>query len=56
MEFTRCYGCMEELTAYPCPHCGYHPRMTPTQWENIRIPMGPLPARNGHETQPEPEQ
>ena len=26
MEFRRCYGCMEEITAYPCPHCGYHPR------------------------------
>ena len=26
MEFRRCYGCMEEITAYPCPHCGYHPQ------------------------------
>ncbi|MGN1028098.1 MAG: protein kinase [Faecousia sp.] len=25
MEFNRCYGCMEEITAFPCPHCGYAP-------------------------------
>ena len=25
MEFNRCYGCMEEITVFPCPHCGYAP-------------------------------
>ena len=25
MEFNHCYRCMEEITAYPCPDCGYDP-------------------------------
>lgn len=25
MVIDRCYGCMEELTVYPCPRCGYAP-------------------------------
>ncbi|MGN1026829.1 MAG: serine/threonine protein kinase [Faecousia sp.] len=25
MEFTRCFGCMEPVKAYPCPHCGFDP-------------------------------
>ena len=29
MKVNRCYGCMEEITAFPCPHCGYQPGETP---------------------------
>ena len=29
MKVNRCYGCMEEITAYPCPHCGYQPGEAP---------------------------
>ena len=25
MEFTRCFGCMETVSAYPCPRCGFDP-------------------------------
>ena len=25
MEVNRCFGCMEEATTVPCPHCGYVP-------------------------------
>lgn len=25
MKINRCYGCMEYITSYPCPHCGYDP-------------------------------
>lgn len=25
MRFDRCFGCMEEIPQYPCPHCGYDP-------------------------------
>lgn len=25
MEFTRCFGCMEPVKAYPCPICGFAP-------------------------------
>lgn len=25
MEFTRCFGCMEPVKAYPCPICGFDP-------------------------------
>ena len=31
MEFNRCYRCMEEITAYPCPDCGYDPAQCPPQ-------------------------
>ena len=31
MEFTRCFQCMEEITGYPCPHCGYDPEKCPSQ-------------------------
>ena len=29
MEFSRCFQCMEETVAYPCPHCGYDPAKCP---------------------------
>lgn len=29
MKVNRCYGCMEEITAYPCPHCRYQPGEAP---------------------------
>ena len=29
MKVNRCYGCMEEITAYPCSHCGYQPGEAP---------------------------
>ena len=29
MKVNRCYGCMEEITAYPCSHCGYQPGESP---------------------------
>ena len=29
MKVNRCYGCMEEITVYPCPHCGYQPGEAP---------------------------
>ena len=29
MKVNRCYGCMEEITAFPCPHCGYQPGEAP---------------------------
>ena len=29
MEFTRCFGCMEPVKAYPCPVCGFDPRQAP---------------------------
>ena len=25
MEINRCFGCMENITEYPCPKCGYDP-------------------------------
>ena len=25
MEFNRCLSCMETVSTYPCPHCGYDP-------------------------------
>ena len=25
MELSKCLGCMDNLQAYPCPHCGYDP-------------------------------
>ena len=28
MEINRCYGCMKEITEYPCPQCGYDPENT----------------------------
>ena len=31
MEFTRCFQCMEEITGYPCPNCGYDPAKCPSQ-------------------------
>lgn len=29
MKVNRCYGCMEEITVYPCSHCGYQPGEAP---------------------------
>ena len=29
MKDNRCYGCMEEITVYPCSHCGYQPGEAP---------------------------
>ena len=26
MELNKCFGCMEEIQGYPCPHCGFDPR------------------------------
>ena len=23
MELNKCFGCMEEIQGYPCPHCGF---------------------------------
>ena len=25
MEFDRCFSCMEKISTFPCPHCGYDP-------------------------------
>ena len=29
MELSKCLGCMDNLQAYPCPHCGYDPAQEP---------------------------
>lgn len=31
MIVNRCFGCMEEITSSPCPHCGYTHREQPNQ-------------------------
>ena len=37
MQFNRCFGCMEEIQGYPCPHCGFDPRV---QQDNFVLPRG----------------
>ena len=37
MQFNRCFGCMEEVNSYPCPHCGFDPRV---QQDNYVLPCG----------------
>ena len=43
MQFNRCFGCMEEIKGYPCPHCGFDPR---AQQDNYVLPCGTV--LNGH--------
>ncbi len=43
MQFNRCFGCMEEIQGYPCPHCGFDPR---GQQDNFVLPRGTV--LNGH--------
>ena len=44
MQFNRCLGCMEEIQGYPCPHCGFDPRVTPAS--SYVLPLGAV--LNGH--------
>ena len=44
MQFNRCLGCMEEIQGYPCPHCGFDPRVTPAA--GYVLPLGAV--LNGH--------
>ena len=42
MKFNRCFGCMEEIQGYPCPHCGFDPRrVTGIEYA---LPMGTILA------------
>ena len=42
MKFTRCFGCMEEIQGYPCPHCGFDPRSV--KGIEYALPMGTILA------------
>ena len=44
MQFNRCLGCMEEISGYPCPHCGFDPKVTPAF--SYALPLGAV--LNGH--------
>ena len=44
MQFNRCLGCMEEISGYPCPHCGFGPKVTPAF--SYALPLGAV--LNGH--------
>ena len=44
MQFNRCLGCIEEIQGYPCPHCGFDPRVTPAS--SYVLPLGAV--LNGH--------
>ena len=44
MQFNRCLGCMEEISGYPCPNCGFDPKVTPAS--NYVLPLGTV--LNGH--------
>ena len=40
MELNKCFGCMEEIQGYPCPHCGFDPRrVTGIEYA---LPMGTI--------------
>ena len=42
MELNKCFGCMEEIQGYPCPHCGFDPRrVTGIEYA---LPMGTILA------------
>ena len=42
MKFNRCFGCMEEIQGYPCPHCGFDPRSV--KGIEYALPMGTILA------------
>ena len=42
MKFDRCFGCMEEIQGYPCPHCGFDPRSV--KGIEYALPMGTILA------------
>ena len=42
MKFNRCFGCMEEIQGYPCPHCGFDPRSV--RGIEYALPMGTILA------------
>ena len=44
MQFNRCLGCMEEISGYPCPNCGFDPRVAPAF--SYALPLGAV--LNGH--------
>ena len=44
MKFNRCFGCMEEIQGYPCPHCGFDPRSV--KGIEYALPMGTILAGN----------
>ncbi len=44
MQFNRCLGCMGEISGYPCPNCGFDPKVTPAS--NYVLPLGTV--LNGH--------
>ena len=42
MELNKCFGCMEEIQGYPCPHCGFDPRSV--KGIEYALPMGTILA------------
>lgn len=40
MKFNRCFGCMEEISSYPCPNCGFDP--TQITAPNYVLPNGTI--------------
>ena len=38
----RCFGCMEPLSSYPCPNCGFDPGKS--QSAEYTLPMGTILA------------
>ena len=42
MELNKCFGCMEEIQGYPCPHCGFDPRSV--RGIEYALPMGTILA------------
>ena len=42
MELNKCFGCMEEIQGYPCPHCGFDPRSA--GGIEYALPMGTILA------------
>ena len=44
MELNKCFGCMEEIQGYPCPHCGFDPRSV--KGIEYALPMGTILAGN----------